>query len=329
MCHYTHLTLTEREKIMFFAAKGYSVTKIALELGRSKSTISRELRRNTVSGFYQPADAQKMYEKRRVVCRPLKRLDDPKLYSIVKDKFLNHQWSPEEISGRLALEYHKKIISYNTIYRAIYDGMFDDQRLSHGSRGVIRKLRHHGKTRHRKGHVEKRGKFPISNNIADRPISATNRSRRGHWEADTVIGKDGRACLVTLVDRKTRYLTGGKASGRKADAVNEVIIASLKDEPLRSITPDRGKEFARHAKVTKALDGVKFYFPLPHHPWQRGTNENTNGLLREYFPKGQDITDLPESYIQAMYDELNHRPRKCLNYKTPYEVYYSIALHLV
>ena len=118
--------------------------------------------------------------------------------------------------------------------------------------------------------------------------------------------------MVTLVDRKTRFLVGGKASHKTAANVNVVIIQSLKDHPVKSITPDRGKEFANHKEVTEALDQVQFYFPLPHHPWQRGTNENTNGLLREYFPKGVDITNVSEEYIQAMYDELNKRPRKCL-----------------
>ena len=148
------------------------------------------------------------------------------------------------------------------------------------------------------------------------------------WEGDTVAGVKGKACLVTLVDRKSRYLVGGKADAKKADAVNAVMIQALQNEPLRSITPDRGKEFAKHAEVTAALDQVQFYFPLPHHPWERGTNENTNGLLREYFPKGKDLSDIPDSYIQKKFDELNKRPRKCLGYRTPFEVYHSKVLHL-
>lgn len=121
---------------------------------------------------------------------------------------------------------------------------------------------------------------------------------------------------------------GGRAEAKRSDFVNSVIIHSLKGEPVRSITPDRGKEFAKHAVVTKAWDNVQFYFPLPHHPWERGTNENTNGLLREYFPKGKDITTFSESYIQEKFEVLNKRPRKCLGYKTSFEVYFSVALHL-
>ena len=328
MCHYKHLTLEEREKILFFYAKEYSVTDIAKELGRSKSTISRELKRNRESGQYLPLIAHRKYARRREGCRPRKRLADPALFQIVREKFLDHQWSPEQIAGRLALEHHKAVISYATIYRAIYSGMLDESRRSHGSRGVIRKLRHHGKSRHTKQYEERRGKIKISHEISQRPAGAANRSRRGHWEGDTVAGVKGKACLVTLVDRKSRYLVGGKAGAKKADDVNAVMIQALKNEPLRSITPDRGKEFARHAEVTAALDKVKFYFPLPHHPWERGTNENTNGLLREYFPKGKDLSDIPDSYIQEKFDELNKRPRKSLGYRTPFEVYHSKVLHL-
>ena len=206
MCHYHHLTRVEREKIMFFHAQDNSVSAIAKKLGRNKATISRELRRNTKNGFYQPATAQR--------------------------------------------------------------------------------------------------------------------------QGDTVAGKTGKACFVTLVERKMRFLVGGKSSAKRAADVNEVMLIALEGHPVKSITPDRGKEFAKHAEVTEALEGVKFYFPPPHHPWERGSNENTNGLLREYFPKGQGITDIPDAYIQEMFDKLNRRPRKCLGYRTPYEVYYSKTLHL-
>ena len=328
MCHYNHLTLFEREKIMYFFAQHYSISKIASLLQRNKSTISREIRRNTSNGFYQPVEAQHMYVQRRMACRPKKRLDNPELCQYVKDKFLEQQWSPEEIAGRLHLEYHTNIVSHTTIYREIYAGRFNTSNRPQGNRSVIRELRHRGKSRHHRDYIEKRGKIRISNTIDERSAGAQNRSRRGHWEGDTVAGKKGRACLVTLVDRKTRFLIGGKAVAKQALEVNSVIIDSLQGHPARSITPDRGEEFAKHEDVTKALDGVEFYFPLPHHPWERGTNENTNGLLREYFPKGKDITDIPDEYIQEIFDKLNHRPRKCLGYRTPYEAYYSKTLHL-
>lgn len=329
MRHYQHLTLLERENILFLSATGYSITQIAKKMNRNKSTISREFHRNSSIGGYIPVKAQKRYTNRRKACKPHKRLEDTTLMDTVKRLFLDHQWSPEEIEGRLTLEYHHKVISYVTIYRAIYAGELDDKPLSHGNRGVIRKLRHHGKSRHVKGYVERRGKIRISHDISERPVGAEHRSRRGHWEADTITGITGKACLVTLVDRKSRYLLGGKAGKKAAAEVNDVMIRKLKGQPLHSITPDRGTEFAKHAAVTAVLNGVQFYFPSPHHPWQRGTNENTNGLLREYFPKGKDLTTVRDEYIQQQINELNQRPRKCLGYRTPYEVYFSKMLHLV
>ncbi len=328
MHHYNHLTLLEREKILYFLAKGYKLVQIAKELGRDKSTISREIRRNSHNEEYMPVTAQDQYLCRRSKCRRHKKLDDISLMNLIKECILQKQWSPEQISERIALEHHKRIISYPTIYRAIYAGDLEDYPLSRGCRGVIRKLRHRGKKRHKKGCIEHRGKIKISHSLSERPCGATNRSRRGHWEADTVIGTPGKACLVTLVDRKSRFLLSGKAMQKKADFVNQVIIHQLQGHPVRSITPDRGKEFAKHAKVTAALDQVQFYFPEPHHPWERGTNENTNSLIREYFPKGVDITEVSDEYIQSVVDKMNLRPRKCLGYKTPYEVYYSKTLHL-
>lgn len=328
MCHYHHLTLSERENLLFFRAQSYSISRIAAALGRDKSTISRELRRNTVNGKYLPITAQQQYARRRKVCKPHKRLENAKLFALVKNLFLVHHWSPEEIAGRLQLEHQKALLSYATIYRAIYAGMFDETSSSHGSRGAVRRLRHHGKSRHTRQYQERRGSIPISHDISERPAGAANRSRRGHWECDTIAGKTGKACLVTLVDRKSRYLVGGKAAKKTAQAVNTVLLQVLQGQPVKSLTPDRGKEFAHHAAVTEALNGVPFYFPPPHQPWQRGSNENTNGLVREYFPKGTDITLVPEAYVQAVFAELNRRPRKCLGYKTPYEVHYSKKLHL-
>ena len=327
MCHYHHLTLIEREKIMFFRAQGKNLSVIAKELGRSKATISRELRRNGSDTLYIPAMAHKQYRTRRKKCRPHKKLDTPDLLALVKDKFIKHQWSPEEIAGRLRLEKHCASISYATIYRGIYAGMFDEAKRSRGARGAARNLRHKGKTRHKKGHEERRGKIRISNELSARPRAANHRRRLGDWEGDTVAGKTGRACLVTRVDRKSRFATGGKADKKNACEVNRVMIRALQGLPVKTITPDRGKEFARHAEVTSVLQ-APFYFPEPHQPWQRGTNENTNGLLREYFPKGQDLTDISEDHIQEVFDELNKRPRKCLGYRTPYEVFYKKKLHL-
>ncbi len=207
--------------------------------------------------------------------------------------------------------------------------MFDELNLSHGNRGAIRKLRHRGKSRHTKGYIEKRGKIRISHPLSERPEAANQRERLGDWEGDTVAGVTGKACLVTYVDRRSRFLLSMKASEKKSQPVMEATIELLRGQPLETITPDRGKGFARHAKISEELENVQFYFPLPRYPWDRGTNENTNGLLRECFPKGVDLSGFTDEYIQSKVDEINRQLRKCLGYRTPYEVYYSRELHLV
>ena len=265
--------------------------------------------------------AHALYKQRREACRPHKRLEHASLYSYIQICILEYHWSPEEIIGQIQLKHGFRLVSVPTIYRAIHAGLLTPP-------GASRKLRHHGKRHHKKDNEEHRGKFVISHPIEDPPASAVNRSVRGHWEADTVVGKQGKACLVTLLDRKSRYLLGGKAMSKTAAAVNKVMCEALSGQPHLSVTPDRGKEFSKHAQLKKELKRVTFYFPAPHHPWERGTNENTNGLLREFFPKGKDITDTPEDYIQRKYHEPHLSPRKCLGYKTPYEVYFSKVLHL-
>nr|WP_306424730.1 IS30 family transposase [Peptoniphilus indolicus] len=166
------------------------------------------------------------------------------------------------------------------------------------NRGAIRKLRHRGKSRHTKNYEERRGKIVISNLITYRPQITNNRGRLRDWEADTVLGQVGKACLVTLTDRKSRYLLCKKISEKKSTEVKNAMIELLKDHSVENITPDRGKEFSKHLQINKELHLVKFYFPFPHHPWQRGTNVNTNGLLREYFPKIKDI-DQTDEYVES------------------------------
>ena len=324
---YNHLSIVEREKILIYLTQGLSLCQIANLLGRNKSTISRELARNR--GDYLPSKAQARYRRRRKKCHPHRLLENPELFALVKKLFLGCQWSPEQIAARLKLENYPIQISYKTIYRAIYAEMFDtpEQKRSTGNRGAIRKLRHRGKPRRPKGYVSNRGKIPISHELSERPVEAKERRRRGDWEADTIIGFNRKSGLLTLVDRKSRFLLAEKLSRMGSKEVETAMIKVLCGQPLQSITPDRGREFQLHGKVTVAL-GVEFYFPPPPQPWQRGTNENTNGLLREYFPKGYDFTQLSEEDLQKVVDLLNHRPRKCLSYRTPAEIYFSTMLHL-
>ncbi|WP_369281983.1 IS30 family transposase [Oscillibacter sp. GMB15532] len=334
MSHYHHLSISEREKILVLRTEGKSVRRIAGEIGRSASTISRELRRNQLHHErYSAIDAQRSYHNRRKKCRRQRLLSNMLLKETVMRLFLKEQWSPEQIANRLVHENNQLRVSYATIYRAIYSGAFDtpEQRRSKGNRGAIRNLRHRGKTRRRQGTVETRGKIAISNRIQERPQEADDRQIIGHWEADTVAGKTGSACLVTITDRCSRYLLAGKVAKRYSALVADKMISLLSALPKkkrRTITPDRGKEFSKHSCVTKALNGVQFYFPAPHAPWQRGTNENTNGLLREYLPKSFDIALSSENQIADFIKKLNHRPRKCLGWKTPFEVFFQKSLHL-
>lgn len=204
MRHYKHLTLYESENLLFLKAKGYSITAIAKSMGRNKGTISRELLRNSVASHYMSVVAQHQYQARHAYCKPHNRLEHARLLEHVKHRLLECQWFPKEIAGRLRAEYGRCVISTTTIYRAIYNGGLNAPKASTAS--VIKKLRHRGKHRRKPSANEKRGKIQISHDITERPVGAENRSEIGHWEADTVVGRQGKACLVTLVDRKSRYL---------------------------------------------------------------------------------------------------------------------------
>jgi IS30 family transposase len=334
MSHYTHLTIEERENILVLRATGNSMQAIANEMNRSKSTISRELSRNTQKRKgYSASAAQEEYLKRRKKCVRRKLLNIPELKRKVQRLLFEQQWSPEQISQRLAYENSLLRISHNTIYRAVYAGMFNTADLQelYEYRTATRKLRHRGKTRRKRGSVETRGKITISNTIHERPSEANKRLNIGHWEADTVLGRQGSSCLVTVTDRHSRFLLAEKIHAKQAEPLADKMIDMFTDIPsgfIKSFTPDRGKEFAKHTRVTAALGGVQFYFPDPHAPWQRGTNENTNGLLREYFPKSCDFSANHDEDIALVVDKINKRPRKCLGWLSPFEVFFGKLLHL-
>ena len=332
MGRYHHLSLEEREDIMCLAREGLGPSEIARRTGRSKSTVSRELSRNSFAvgggACYRASTAQRRYGERRLACRRPRLLADEGLRSLVQGKILVERWSPEQIAGRIALETGARPVSRSTIYRAIARRELDTPELARTARGIAGRLRHRGKRRRRAGEEERRGKIRAPHELAERPAAAASRSRLGDWEADTVVGRGAGPCLVTLVDRRSRYLVGGLAAAHRSAEVAATEIAALRGQPLETVTPDRGMEFARCAEVTEEL-GVEFYFCRPHHPWQRGTNENTNGLIREYFPKGTDFAGVGPDEVQAVYDAINRRPRKCLGFRTPHEVHCSEALHLI
>jgi IS30 family transposase len=318
MRHYTHLSPDERDRIAEMHARHQGVSAIARDIGRDKSTVSRELARNGRRGRYGACKAQERADKRHGACRPRRRLDDPALADEVRSRILDDHWSPEQIDGRLRLERGRCVVSLSTIYRAVNEGRMDAPGARGGER-VRRHLRRKGKGA-RRGREETRGRIKVSHRISERPAEADARSRLGDWEDDTVVGP-GTACLVGIVDRASRLLVGGKSDSHTAEAVGKVEVASLGGRPLKTVTPDRGKEFANHEKVSKDLGGVQFYFCEPHHPWQKPTVENTNGLIREFFPKGTDFSKVTDEEVQEVFGLINDRPRKVLGYRTANEVY--------
>ena len=329
MSHYKHFSIEERESLLVLKKSGKKVTEIAKALKRNKSSVSRELKRNSINGEYSACAAEAAYKERRKNSKRRKLLENEELRETVQRLIIEEHWSPEEISGRLKIEDSKYQISYGTIYRGIYSGMLETHKLSHRERGIVRKLRHKGKRRKKSGETETRGKIVISHPISERPEEANIRSVSGHLEADTVLGKRGGECLVTLVDRKLRFGWVERALSKSAEDVNAAIfkiIQSLPDGYVKSITPDRGKEFADHALITKATE-IEFYFPPPHSPWARGTNENFNGLLREFIPKKSDISLFSDDQISNFVLKLNSRPRKCLGWKSPLELFSGFFLH--
>jgi IS30 family transposase len=318
-----YLSLAEREEIALGLAAGLAQAEIARRLGRPASTVSREIGRNSPAAGprrYRAVAAQVRAEERARRPKPAKLAVNGELRGWVQDK-LKEDWSPEEISARLVLEFPgdaEMRVSHETIYQALYvqgRGALRRELVRHLRTG--RALR---KPRRREG--ERRGRIPGMVMIADRPPEAADRAVPGHWEGDMIEGKAGKSQIGTLVERSTRFtmlapLPGGKAPGAFADALIPVI-GGLPGALRRSLTWDQGREMGQHARIAVAAD-CEIYFCDPHSPWQRPSNENTNGLLRQYFPKGTDLSVHSAQYLQEVADKLNGRPRKVLGWKTPAE----------
>lgn len=312
---YHHLSPQEREFIHVSLAQGFSKRRIARELGRSCSTISREIQRNGKQDTYSPHQAHVRYRRQRLHCRRRLRLvSHASLNDYVRLGLLNH-WSPEQISGRIALDYPQDPsmrVGSSTIYRALYRGV-----LPHVSK---LNLRRRGRSRIR-GTQERRGHLRITHSIDERPADVQGRTTLGHWEGDTVCGKGHHGHIVTLVERQTAYLLAYPLPDRKAETVFSAICTTFDEIPSQarqSITFDQGKEFACAADLERALCLTTF-FAHPHAPWERGLNENTNGLLREFFPKSMRLDDLTVDEVFEAAWMLNNRPRKRLAWLTPAE----------
>lgn len=317
---YSHLSSNERYCIYYLSLRNHTIRDIADSIDRSASTVSREIKRNKESnGVYWYKSANKYAKERKSIVRTAKRLSHQPLLDVVINS-VGKGLSPEIISGRLKREYssEKMRVSAETIYQWLY--------LEARQGGVHYKnlVRHH-KKRRKQRRSGKKSKIKDRISIDKRPKIVGDKKRFGDWESDTVEGGKSLGGLATHVERKSRFLVVGKLADKGSETFMNSTIDAFKDinrELIKTFTVDNGSEFAYFKRLEKATES-RVYFADPYSPWQRGLNENTNGLLRRYFPKGCNFHVIDDSLIQEAVDKLNHRPRKCLKYRTPYEVFFK------
>ena len=311
---YTQLTENKRYQIYSLKSAGHTQTYIAQHTGVHKSTISRELKRNQGKRGYRPKQAH---------CFALQRRSQKVTQRITEYEWgrveilLREDWSPEQVSNWLK---NNEDINISTEW--IYQYIYADK---HSGGTLIQNLRCQKKRRKRYGSYDRRGQLNDRTSIEQRPAIVDQRMRIGDWEADTVTGQQTGPRLVTLVERKTRYTLVGLAKNKSSVSVSKTILAMTKgfESHIKTITYDNGKEFAEHKAIAKATSS-QAYFAHPYQSWERGLNENTNGLLRQYFRKGEDFSRLSIVKIMEAADRLNNRPRKCLGFKTPNQVFLGI-----
>ena len=309
---YTQLTQEQRYQISVMLKIGQNQTEIAEMIGKHKSTISRELRRNQGQRGYRPKQAHQMSLDRVKKAKP--RIQEA-TWALVESK-LQEDWSPEQISDWL-----KQNTDIQVSHERIYLYVYVDKRAG----GSLHKhLRCQKKRRKRYGGYDRRGKLPNRRSIEERPEIVDQRQRIGDWEVDTMIGKGHRQAIVTLTERKSRFALLRKVERRKAGLVSTAIIDLLQPvaDRLHTITGDNGKEFAEHERIAQELE-VSFFFAHPYAAWERGANENMNGLVRQYIPKDRDLSLVTSEELVQIMNKLNHRPRKCLDFKTPFEVFFE------
>ncbi len=312
------LTLAEREEISRGLAEGRSVRAVALRLGRAPSTVSREIKRNGGLSDYRATEADDAAWDRALRPKLCKLVEDRDLARVVTDK-LRLLWSPEQIAGWLKHTYPSDEtwhVSHETIYRSLFiqtRGALKKELLHY-----LRRTRGMRRSRHYTQKTDSHGQILGTVSISERPASAEDRAVPGHWEGDLLFGSNN-SQIATLVERQTRYLMLVKVGAKDTETVVTALIKNarkLPQELYKSLTWDRGKEMADHKRFTLATD-IQVYFCDPKSPWQRGSNENTNGLLRQYLPKGIDISSYSQARLNAMARQLNQRPRKTLGYQTP------------
>lgn len=325
---YQQLHLTERIHIECWRREGVSLRAIANRLGRSPSTLSRELRRNRCGDAYTAEAAQSARQRRRVLGRPLPKLHpDGVLWDVVTE-LLHWRWSPQQIAATLRRTFPEdpsRQVSHETIYTAIYAQPRGELR-----RELIACLRKgQAKRLPRTRGQDRRGQIPEMISIHVRPPEATDRLMPGHWEGDLIKGAGNRSAVAVLVERMSRAVLLARmpdASAASALAAFSAKLGGVVDPLRQTLTYDQGREMSRHAELTAAT-GVRVYFCDPHSPWQRGSCENTNGLLRQYLPKGTDLSGYTQAQLDAIADSLNTRPRQTLGWRTPLEVLAEVLAH--
>ena len=314
------LSLAEREEISRELVAGHSIRSIARLLRRAPSTISREINRNGGQSGYRANQAEQAAWDRALRPKTCKLADNRNLAHLVADK-LRRQWSPEQIAGWLKRTYPGNEdcqVSHETIYRTLFiqtRGALKKELLAH-----LRRTRAMRRSRHHTQKTADHGRIVGAISISERPATAEDRAIPGHWEGDLLFGSSN-SQIATLVERQTRYLMLVKITAKDTETVVEALIKharKLPQELYKSLTWDRGKELSDHKRFTLATD-IKVFFCDPQSPWQRGSNENTNGLVRQYFPKGIDLSGYSQAKLNAVARRLNERPRKTLEYKTPAE----------
>ena len=319
---YKHFTLAERGKLELMVEQKMTYTAIADKLGRHRTSVMREIRRNKRKTGYNAEQAHKQYLKRRKACRCKGKLNHHSpLREYVVEKIALEGWTPELVDGRLALEHPDTPwmrVSHETIYRKIYTTGHYLDFLREELPQARKKRRKRGQGKHRRG--------PSIRNrvgIAERPAVVETRKELGHWEGDTVVGKNQDGFIVTLVERKSRLLAASKTQTKRADEVRQAVINALQDRPIswvKTITVDNGTEFADHQAISDEL-GVSIYYADPYSAYQRGSNEQVNGLIRRRLPKGTSFKGLTQQHLDEIVENINNRPRKCLGYRTPNEVF--------
>lgn len=314
MINYRQLTQEQRYQIYALMKAGFNHTQIAAEIGVHKSTVSREVRRNQGQRGYRPKQAQELAAARQAQ-RSRERIPATTWPQV--ELLLHQEWSPAQIAGRLKLE-RQPSVSHERIYQHIYAN-------KHAGGTLYRHLRCQKQRRKRYGRYDRRAQLQGRRSIETRPQIVDAKRQLGNWEADTIIGRGHQQAIVSLVERKSKFVRLQKVTRNTAELVGQAVREQLQPLTVHTITSDNGREFARHQCIAQQLQ-ADFYFAHPYASWERGLNENTNGLVRQYFSKKSDFSKITDRQIKKAVERLNNRPRKTLGYKTPHEVFFKQSL---